>query len=125
MLTSRCGGSVFVALAVAGLAWGQGTPQARTTPVVTIREMDGPAQKCRLIQSWGLEGGRKASRVQVLDTGEMLTIVETGPASTPGATGRTADFYHWGLSDTPPPGVPLPPGESPVRKAAPVRTVLP
>jgi hypothetical protein len=101
-----------VAVLLALLAWSPALwAQAPEGPVVSIRELDGPEQRCRVIRTWTMEGGSRAWQVQVLDTAEMLTVVESGPAPGAGGASMTASIYHWGLSETPPRGVPVPPDE--------------
>jgi hypothetical protein len=39
-------------------------------------------QKCKVVQAWKTPEGQAADQVQALDTGEMMTIVTTGEATT-------------------------------------------
>lgn len=119
-------GALGMVLVSAGLASAQKPSlldhlRDRPDKIVSIREMDGPEQKARLVQSWALPGGRKACQVQVLETGEMLTIVETPAAATKGgAVGAKTvgvQIYHWGNETSPPEGTPVPPGYVPKSKA--------
>src|SRR5262249_48030902 len=48
--------------------------------LITVQEANRPAQVCRIVKSWP-EGGKMAYQVQAVDTGEMITIVEEGPAN--------------------------------------------
>jgi hypothetical protein len=108
-------GSVVVSLAASGLAWGQTalTPPAPVVEpagkVITVSEPGKPAQKCRLIKMWSQPGGGKACQVQAIDTGHIMTIVQSGPTA-PGADGKTLamTIYHW-TGSTPHPDAPMPP----------------
>src|SRR5258705_7183259 len=91
MVRSFRRGALIVALACGGLAvtWvGLAlSQQPRTTQAVssqperilTVHE-NGKALRCRVVTAWRLADGSTAYQVQALDTGEMLTIVEDGPA---------------------------------------------
>jgi hypothetical protein len=119
-MRSRWYAALVVVLATSEGLWGQGAlldrPAAAADRIVVIREMDGPEQPCRLIRAWTMPEGGKACQVQVLDTEEILTIVEAGPApaASPARGQRTvsARFYHWGNSSVAPPGVPVPPADA-------------
>jgi hypothetical protein len=108
-------GSVVVGLAASGLAWGQSalTPPAPVVEpagkIITVNEPGKPVQKCRLIKLWVNPGGGKACQVQAIDTGHIMTIVQSGPTS-PGADGKTLPMtiYHWS-GNTPHPEAPMPP----------------
>ncbi|HXG13113.1 MAG TPA: hypothetical protein VNK04_25370, partial [Gemmataceae bacterium] len=113
-------GTLLVALASAWLARGEPagspTPAANTGErLITVQEGDKPAQKCRVLKTWKTPEGNQALQVQAVDTGEMMTIIEEGPAVPTGSglTGRvrtmTTRIFHWGPHKTPPPGVPMPP----------------
>jgi hypothetical protein len=128
-------GSVVVGLAASGLAWGQAplTPPPATEPtakVITVSEPGKPAQKCRVLKMWMQPNGGKACQVQAIDSGEMLTIAQTGPAVTDIAPGTQAKsmamtIYHWD-GNTPPIGTPMPPTSvqtPPVSMTPVVRTV--
>src|SRR5439155_2889490 len=86
----------------------------------TIQEAGKPAQKCLVMDHWRTADGHKAIQLKSLDTGEIMTIVETGPAQpVPGSTVRqlASRIFHWGRNTTPPPGVPLPPTDMPAVEA--------
>ena len=74
----------------------------------TIQEAGKPAQKCRVMARWQTPEGSPACQMQAIETGEILTIVEIGPASG-GAKSVATRIYHWGKNTTPPAGVPVPP----------------
>lgn len=112
-------GAVLVVLSGVGLAWSQ-VPTSRPLPssnpgerIVTVHE-NGKALRCRMITTWKTQANKAAYQVQVIDSGEMLTIEEDGQATTVagGQTNAKAlpmRIYHWGASKTPPAGSPLPP----------------
>jgi hypothetical protein len=122
-------GSVVMGLAASGLAWGQAplAPPPVAEPaakVITVSEPGKPAQKCRVLKMWTQPNGGKACQVQAIDTGEMLTIAQTGPAVTdiaPGTQAKTMamTIYHWN-GNTPPIGTPIPPGSVQTPPAAPI-----
>jgi hypothetical protein len=111
-------GSVVVGLAATGLAWGQSalTQPLQAEPavrIITINEPGKPAQKCRLLKQWTQPTGGKACQVQAIDSGEMMTIVQSGPAPTDaGPDGQSKKLpmriYHW-QGSTPHPQAPMPP----------------
>ncbi len=92
MVRSNWLGPVSALLALAGQAGAQSTPPAQPTAggpqeqVISVREFDKPAQKCRVLKTWKQADGSIAYQVQALDTGAKMTIVE---ATVPGATGAT------------------------------------
>jgi len=121
--------TLIVALASSGLTWSQqpaAPPVAPASPgerIMTVQEMDKPAQKCRVIKSWRMADGAMAHQVQALDSGEQMTIVESGPVggspgTPPGSRIRAVStrIFHWGRHTSPPPGTPVPPemGSGPV-----------
>ena len=81
-----------------------------------MQELNRPGQQCRVVRTWTQADGSQAYQVQALDSGEMMTIVESGPLAMPAAPGRTrvrsvsTTIFHWGRSRRPPAGSPLPPG---------------
>lgn len=113
-------------VAWAGLALGQQplssspqatsiTPAAKSTKTLTIQEQ-GKSLKCRVVEAWRLPSGNRAYQAQVLDTGEMITIVQEGQA-TPVSTlssgqklqALKTQIYHWADPNTPHPDAPRPP----------------
>jgi hypothetical protein len=93
--------------------------------VVTVQEPGKPGQKCKLVKTWKTVDGATAYQVQVIATGEMMTLLESGPvASLPGAQTGTrvqamaTKIFHWGHGATPPTGSPMPPMDSAVSMPA-------
>src|SRR5205085_11136175 len=78
---------------------------------VVIREAGKPAQKCRVLKCWKDKQGNKVCQVQVMDTGEMMTILEpdASPGSSPGRGALASRLFHWGADNTAPQGTPQPP----------------
>jgi hypothetical protein len=117
---------MVVGLAASGLVWGQSLPAPPVSQpagkTITVTEPGKPAQKCRLLQQWTEPNGAKACQVQVISTGEMMTIVQSGPAVSevaPGSHAKTMAMriYHW-RGMTPHPEAPMPPV---VIEAAPIQ----
>ena len=118
------GALVLMLLASVGLAWSQ-TPMfnrsASSAPerIMTVHE-NGKAQRCRVVQSWKTSTGAQAHQLQVIDTGELLTIVEDGsPTTVPTTVAGTQTrampmrIFHWGQRNrVSPAGAPLPPETS-------------
>jgi hypothetical protein len=68
------------------------------------------------LRSWQQPDGTRAHQVQALDTGEMMTVVESATAATIAGAGGSrvravsTQIFHWGVGKTtPPPGTPMPP----------------
>ena len=132
------GACVVGLLASVGLAWSQAPMGNRSTPpsperIMTLHE-NGKALRCRVVQSWRTSNGTQAYQLQVIETGELVTILEDGPATTvPGssATRLPMRILHWGQRDrVPPAGAPVPPQvieparTSPIQRTS-VQTVTP
>src|SRR5262249_6492997 len=76
---------VVVMLAWTGLARGQAVPPALGPGgerIVTIQVGGKPGQRCRVLRTWQQPDGSRAHQVQALDTGEIMTVEESGAAST-------------------------------------------
>lgn len=130
MVRSIWKGTLVTTFAWAGLAWAQqpipsSSPAARpgesTVQTFTVQEAGKAGQKCKVLKSWKTPEGKTAYQVQALDTGEMMTIVETGsvknlPAVSADNGSRaqavTTRIFHWGMERMPPPGTPMPPVEN-------------
>jgi hypothetical protein len=122
--------TLAVTLAWAGFGWTQQPPAGYTDPaagtapataaerIVTVQETGQPSHQCRVLQSWQPFGGPTAYKVQTLDRGETLTILESGPiTSGPGSQTGTrryvvaARIFHWSRPNTSPADAPVPPDE--------------
>jgi hypothetical protein len=127
MVRSRWILSAVFGLAWAGLGRGQAptpapAPAASGERLITVQEMDRPAQKCRLLKTWREPDGSTAYQVQAVGNGEILTIVETGQAAPPAPAGAPGPrvravatrIFHWGQNPTPPLGTPVPPANATV-----------
>jgi hypothetical protein len=110
--------TVAALLASTGLVCAQQSaapPMAPAHPgekIISVQEMDRPALKCRIIRMWHTADGALAYQVQALDTGELLTVVESAPLpQQPGSRVRAVAtrIYHWGRTGQPPAGTPMPP----------------
>jgi hypothetical protein len=114
MVWSKWIASVVVAMAWAGLAWSQQPSPAPSAGecLLTLKEKGGTARRCRVIVAWTMPEGGKALQVQDVESGEMITIAETG-------ANKAKRIIHWGKHTTPPPGVPVPPAVEPVHAEAP------
>jgi hypothetical protein len=135
MVRSIWSKTLVSAVACAGLASAQQptvSPNPPTVPApasaqeqfVTVQETGKPAQRCKVISSWKTADGATAYKVKALDTGEILTIIESGAATTGTQPGRRMQtvamrIFHWGRDNNPPAGVPMAPNEV-VRTSPPV-----
>jgi len=117
MVWSKWSPAAVMMLACVGVTWSQ-TPVPTSsvgTGMLTIHE-NGKSLRCRIISNWSTPDGSKAYQLQTIDNGEMITIVEDGPATTlqkPLLAGKLKSLpmriFHWGNSRVAPPGVPTPP----------------
>ena len=82
-------------------------PKVTPGSVVLVREGDGPERQAHLFWSWRTPEGSWAHQVQLVQTKEMLTIVERKSTSGRGQS-ASVQIYHWGASDVPPPDAPVP-----------------
>ena len=118
-------GPVFGVLALTGLALGQTTtplvPVAAGdagVQIVTVKEANKPAQKCKVLKWWTEPGGIHAYEVQALDTGERMTIEEApslapAAASGGGFRGVAMRIFHQGRqAEDLPPGKAMPPSDA-------------
>lgn len=94
---------VFGVLALAGFARGQGTlPVAAATGeakdrYVTVQEAGKSAQRCKVLKTWTAADGAPAFQAQALDTGELMTVVEAGPAASKSAAQALGLDAHFPL----------------------------
>src|SRR5258707_14443679 len=83
--------TLVTSFAWAGLAWAQQPtssslsptaplPKGKAPATITVQEQGKSAQRCMILKNWKTAEGATAYQVQALDTGEIMTIVETGPA---------------------------------------------
>jgi hypothetical protein len=113
--------SVTIAAVVVGLAW-PGLAGAQTSSpttaaprerYITVREEGKLPQRCKLLKTWHEPNGLPAFQVQAVDTGELLTIVGSGPPSAGGdPRAMSTRIFHWGSANQPPAGSPVPPTAS-------------
>jgi hypothetical protein len=92
--------------------------------IISVKEQDKPAQKCRVLKCWREKDGSKLCQVQAIDTGEIMTILESDPTppNTMGSRVKAGlpQIFHWGSRETPPPGTPIaPPGATVLASPAP------
>jgi hypothetical protein len=117
MVRSFWKGTLVVMLAGVGLAWTQQSGPADNVPATMVVHDNGKELRCRVISSWRTADGALAYQLRAIDTGEMLTLLEDGPATTfQGRSGRmramSMKIFHWGRLQNPPPGAPVPPGQA-------------
>lgn len=123
MVRSHWYGAVFVGLALTGLAWGQ-SPANGNAPAseqkerfITVKELEKPNLRCKVLKTWQEPDGSKAYLVQSVTTLEKITIVERGPLTTAQQEGKavkavSTSIFHWGKADAPPPGAPEAPANA-------------
>jgi hypothetical protein len=123
MVGAKWTATVAAALAWASFALGQsaGTPApaAEYPRIVTVQELGKPAQRCRVLRTWRESDGMIAFEVQVITTGERMTLVESSAISTragsvPGSQmhAMASRIYHWSPGSAPPAGAPLAPADA-------------
>jgi hypothetical protein len=113
--------SVWIAAVVVGLAW-TGLAEAQSSApagsaiaerYITVREEGKLPQRCKLLKSWREANGVPAFQVQVVDSGELMTIVGSGPPAEGGnPRALSTRIFHWGSDNKPPAGAPLPPTQA-------------
>ncbi len=87
----------------------------RAGDIRTIQEAGKSPIKCHILRVWRTPEGLQACEMQSLETGEKMTIVESGPVTTMQGTGNTRKLamatriFHWDRSGTPPTDAPRPP----------------
>ncbi len=107
--------AVFVGLAWTGLAGAQSAmpPTAAAERFITVREEGKPPQRCKLLKSWREPNGVPAFQVQAVDSGELMTIVGSGPPAQAGnPRAMSTRIFHWGSGNKPPAGSPTPPASA-------------
>lgn len=119
--------ALVTSVAWTSLAWAQqpmpssgpaAKPVQTTGQYFTVQEPGKAGQKCKVLKTWKTPEGKTAYQVQTVDTGEMMTIVETGVGTTSPSSGNgpqvqavATRIFHWGSDRTPPAGTPMPPAE--------------
>lgn len=106
---------LVAALCSAGLVLAQKPPSEGCPRVVTIQEGGKPPMQCRVLKTWA-EGNGAAFEVEVLATGERITLVESGPIMRHNGGGKVVQevrsrIYHW-AHNVPPPGTPMAPPDA-------------
>lgn len=120
--------SQWMAAVVMGLAW---TSLARTQSpplpasnsatsaarYITVNEDGKAPQRCQVLKSWREADGTTAYQVRAVDSGEVMTIVESGSVPAPREKSRgkiLTRIFHWGRGNKPPTGTPIPPQSAPM-----------
>ncbi len=119
---ARWQGAVSVALFGVSAALGQGSDAWHTGSgcpenTVTVREPGKPDAKCRIVRCRRQPNGMMAYDVQIIDSGEWMTVVETGAITAMSEAGNgtcirgvSSQIYHWGRK--PPTGIDSPSQEA-------------
>ena len=77
--------------------------------IVTVNE-NGKTIRCRIVETWQLANGTMAHKLQAIESGEYMTIIDDPAGASPNSKGAAKQIFHWGLKNrTPPAGVPAPP----------------
>ena len=97
------------------------TPTPATTNaaprIVTVTE-NGKTIRCRILESWQLANGTTAHKLQAIESGEYITIMDDPSPAKSAGKGAAKQIYHWGLKNpTPPAGVPTSSSNSGIMKA--------
>src|SRR5205823_6129333 len=106
--------TLVASLAWAGFAWiqqpamqfaragSETTSSAAAERTITVQEAGMPSHKCKVVKTWQTPEGATAYQVQALDSGEIMTIVESGPVksvagSRPGTRVHAVAtrIFHW------------------------------
>lgn len=114
MIRSSGFGAVLVVLACAAVVGAQAQQAERH---IMVTEAGKPAQKCRVIKCWTDRDGSKLCQVQAIDSGEMMTIVQSEgrPSGGPGTVrlpAPLAKVVHWGGEKSSPPIAPTAPPDA-------------
>ena len=121
MVWSNWRGAALLLLACAVPVWSQSTTPTSNTAdkFMTVHE-NGKSQRCKIIRTWRTPEGSNAYQLQVLETREMITVVEDGPSSSIQDASQknkvkslSMSIFHWGRDQqTAPPGVPTAPKDA-------------
>lgn len=106
--------AVVVGLAWTGLAGAQSVPPGTAAPrerYMTVREEGKPPQRCKLLKTWHEADGSTAYQVQAVDSGELITIVQSSSLPTESGGHKTvaSRIFHWGPENKPSAKTPVPP----------------
>jgi hypothetical protein len=126
MVRSIWKGTLVTTFAWAGLAWAQppitsAMPCESAGQAFTVQEAGKASQKCKVLKTWKTPEGKAAYQVQAADTGEMMTIVATGEATSQSVyqAGKrlavqavASRIFRWSSDGKPLPGTPMPPIET-------------
>jgi hypothetical protein len=117
-------GALVAGLAGSGLALAQQSSmfQPRTTPAqerfMTVREDGHAPQRCKLLKTWREASGATAYQVQAVDTGELMTIIESNSAQrnteSERARAMLTQIFRWGGENRPPDHAVTPPPDATV-----------
>lgn len=122
--------SVGITAVVLGLAWtglvgAQSSSSPQTAPrerYLTVSEEGKSPQRCKLLKAWREPNGVPVFQVQSLISGEVMTIVGSGP---PGQGGdpraMSTRIFHWGRDNKPPADAPQPPANAITMTAPPAQ----
>ncbi|HZV05931.1 MAG TPA: HEAT repeat domain-containing protein [Gemmataceae bacterium] len=118
--------AVVVGLAWTGLAGAQtSSPPGTAAPkprYIIVNEEGQQPQRCKVIRTWKEANGVAAFQVQAVNTGEIMTIVGSGPPRVPGdPKAMSTRIFHWGPENKPPAGVPMPPPTATTMTAPPAQ----
>jgi len=86
-------------------------PPTPVTQYRSIQESGKPAMKCAVMAEWITADGVKACQLKAVDSGDIITVVQTGPVegNAGGTKSMTTRIYHWGKDGKAPAGAPMPP----------------
>ena len=106
---------------------GQDAPPAPKEHFITVNEPGHPSLNCQLLKMWSEPDGSKAYVLRVVETNEMLTVVEAPKGKSTRITGRSnyaptalqpsqpvsMSVFHW-FGTQPPVGTPKAPADATV-----------
>src|SRR5262245_49849372 len=90
MVRSRFKGPLVMLVVLTGIAWGpfwsaEARGQGALERTFLLREKGQPERRCKILKFWTHTDGARVYEVQAQDTGELLTVVESGTTSAAGA----------------------------------------
>src|SRR5215212_7271827 len=122
MVWSNWRGAVLVLVAWVVITACQGFAQSprasgKVEQYMTVHE-NGQSIRCKLVGTWRLPDGSRAYQLQAVETGQMLTVVESTQSDSfddKSQNGRPKvrpmKIFHWNGDRTPARGAPVPPPE--------------